>query len=191
MALESVRLVNPGPGAFKSRFEGRWYEIREGGDMICDERMMWQWMGRPFARDKNDGGPEDRFRTEEFLRLKALYGLDYAEHEDRSGGKIIKSAEERWEEGKPRIEAYRLDGERIVTVLDDPDGDTMTAVDNVAKHEATNADARIDELRAEIQQLQKLMAEGRMDLQPVGSLDDVPDDGPPPVPVGPRRGKER
>ncbi len=184
MALESVRLVNPGPNAFRNRFEGRWYEIPVGTEVVLDERMMWQWLGRPYLVDK----PDDKARTEEYLRLRALYGSDYPEIRD---GQVVKNAEQRWDELKPSLEAFKLDGTRLITVVDDPEGAQITPAEQATKAEQANIDSTIAEMREQIAALQRLQGEGRVDIPDTLTLDDIPGDDPQTVPVGPRRGKER
>ncbi len=188
MALESVRLVNPGPRAFKSRFEGQWYEIPANSEIIVDERMMWHWLGRPFLTDGAD--PDERDRTEEYARLRALYGSDYPETDH--DGRILKSADQRWEDDlKPCLEAWKLTGERVVTVVDDPEGKKVTPAQAATKMEKETLEASISEMREQIAMMQRMMGEGRIDLPETLTLDDIPSDEPQAVPVGPRRGKER
>lgn len=124
VSLDIVTLRNPDDApTFHMKYgPTKFLHIEPGQSVTVPEEVAWHFLGRWWT-DNSD--PRERARTNEYRRLRQLYGA----YDD----------EVLWEEGypsghpsephatyprgmKPRIEAYTMLGERITTVIDDPDG---------------------------------------------------------------------
>jgi hypothetical protein len=103
MALNLIRIYNVGTEPFVGKYVNEKTVILPGESEIVEFEAMARWLGNPALVDVND---RQRDRTDEFTRLRAMYGV--YEH-DRE-----------WDERRPKLEAYKLDGTRVVTVADDP-----------------------------------------------------------------------
>jgi hypothetical protein len=180
MAGEVVRLHNVGSQDFRGKYDGVRYVIQAGGQAIVPVEAMQHWLGRPHAIDRGRW----RERTDEFNRLKQLYGSAFVDPE--VDGPIDEEA--KWARNKPFLEAYDLDGTRIITVVDDPKGEHLNPAD------VTQAEQRVvlDQMEALKRQLSQLQSEyAAQQAGQMTDLDDVPIDEPKTVPVGAKRGREQ
>lgn len=122
IALDIVIIKNPEDApTFHMKYGPTTYlHLEPGQSVTVQEEVAWHYLGR-WWMDNRD--PRTRDRVQEYRRLRILYGA----YED----------DVLWEQGyptgdpehgvvrvpaKPRIEAYTPAGERITTVVDDPDG---------------------------------------------------------------------
>ena len=139
-----VRIVNRNPEEpFIGKYDGDYIAIPAGGEKIVPWDVMVVWMGDP-ALD-NDGRHNERRET--YLRLASLY------HARELTGVN--------EDAFPLLEAYTEDGERIITILDDPDGET------ILPDSTDNTD--IGRLQRQIERLEQRLAER------LSGLTDTPD----------------
>lgn len=142
----TVRVVNTGDKLLPMEWNSRKYHLKPGGINYVPYDCMKYWCGDPRAFDVPNGRPHERFRTNEWARLRILYGI----YENTSDVQLMTS-------NLPSIEVYTPSGLRIPTVLDDPEGLTMDEFANQVS-ELDSAKSEIELLRNE---LAKAMA--RMD----------------------------
>lgn len=168
--MELVRITNDDDVPFIGMFNGQRYIIKPRSETVVPFEAMCLWMGNPNSRDLD---AKRRDRTSEYRRLRVKYGV--YEHNDR-------------EDQLPRLSAFNMEGEKIVTVLDDPEGKNITT---------TAATVQDDEsLREEVVRLRGLVErlvgerEPRPDFIGDESMageeldDEVTEDTPVRVPVG-------
>lgn len=109
MAGEVVRIRNVGKEDFVDMYGNQPYRIRAGSESIVPFDAMALWLGHPAA---NNVDPRNRVRVSEYARLRTRYGA--------------YDNPDLWEQNKPKLECFTIDtGEPIITVVDDPDGDTL------------------------------------------------------------------
>jgi hypothetical protein len=181
MAGEVVRLKNKGKTQFVGKYAQTRYAVEPGGELIVPREAMWHWFGRPFLVDTG----KHKDRTTEWKRLQTLYGL----FDDEAG-----SYDEKFKQNVPQVEVYDLDGERIITVIDDPTGANISPADQT-RQEKELLDEQIAKMRQELNALQAAQAQVQLEgYEPTS--DAVEEDTPKKVPVGAstaagRRGRER
>lgn len=138
-----VRLTNVGDKEFQGKYDGRTTTLEPGKTTMVTFAAMALWLGNPYSHNRN---PRNRQRLSELNRLRAKYGA--------------YDNPELWEQNKPLIEVYDAEGNRIITVVDDPDGTFLppdeedrnaTAVDTLQKRIA-QLDAEMDALRTALNQ---------------------------------------
>lgn len=115
---DMMRVVNVGDKDFTDSWDGNKFSIPAGSEKFIPFDAIEVWLGHPDAMDTSEN---NRVRLAEYTRLRVRYGA--YEFDDR------------WEENKPHLEVYTLDGERITTVIDDPEGEginpnTQTQLEN-------------------------------------------------------------
>lgn len=106
-----VRIHNVGPKPFRQKYDGAKYELMPGNDTFIPWDAMCLWFGHPEAIDI-PGDKRRRYRSDEVARLRVKYGV-YEHHN-------------KWDQATPNIEVFTIAGDRIVTVLDDPEGKQIT-----------------------------------------------------------------
>ena len=137
MALELARVLNKHSKPFKAKYDNQTYLIKPNSETIVPLDAVCLWMGNPSSVDYDE---KRRDRSDEYRRLRAKYGV--YEHDDRM------------EENLPRLEAYTLDGERIWTVLEDPEGEHAGSVtpprtdDDAVAAQILSMQQQIDALQA-------------------------------------------
>lgn len=155
---DHVRVRNLSKVDFSSAYDSRPYTIPAGGDAIIPREAAAKDFG---DWDKRNG--RKNLRTKEYERLRGLYGaLDG-----------MPEADKRWEKNRPNVEIYETDGTRIVGVLDDPQGASLSAVGG----EDIESQGSIDALRRQLARLEAKL-EGRVEDEDV----EVPEDTPEPRP---------
>lgn len=106
------RLKNVGTKEWKGTYNSQTYRAAPGGETIVPFIGVCNWFGHPDAVD--GATPKEKYRTEEYLRLRTYYGVY-----DGIDGFTM---EELWEQNVPKVEIHDLDGTRIITVVDNPEG---------------------------------------------------------------------
>ncbi len=155
------------------------YRIPAGGQSIVPREAVWLWLGRPWLVDLPDKGHLDR--KDELARLHTLYG---AHCKDENTGMV---EDELWELNKPRLAVFDMVGGSIRTVIDDPKGIYVTPVVETQSEKDLLSET-VEKLRRELAAMQgRLNGLERGEAQPD---EEVPEDAPRAVPVGPRRGRE-
>lgn len=161
-----VRLKNVGKEKWFGRYNNQPYTIFPGGEGIAPFIAICNWFGHPDAVDTD---PRNRHRFNELERLRVKYGV----YDDDT----------KWDANTPKIEVFTLDGERVLTVLDDPEGNHL--------HPSTTTMAEKTILEEQLDAMQKQMRvmQAQLDVQnradeaeaqagPVGE-DDAPVTSPP------------
>lgn len=112
-----VRVKNVGTERFTDMFNSQPTMIEPGGETLVSMEAVSLWLGEPETRDIDS---RRKFRTDEFERLLTRYGVYQNEH--------------MWDQVRPQLEVFTLDGDRIATVADDPRG---TGLDIVVSNDST------------------------------------------------------
>lgn len=128
-----IRLRNIGDTEFRQQYGGKLYRIPPGSEAIIAFEAMCLWMGHPDAVDID---AKRRYRSDELRRLYVKWGV-YENHH---------LAEQLF----PKLRAFDIDGEPIITVIDDPEG----------RHLTPDVQSRLerDDLREQMAAMQKQMA---------------------------------
>lgn len=137
--MDIVRLVNKGSEDFTARYDNQLYTCKAGGETLVPWAAACLWLGDPTLRDIDD---RFRHRTDEFHRLCARMGI----YEDVA----------RWDEVKPQIDVFPVDGgDRIEMLADDPYGKNLkTNIDDAGSAPAAlRQQAEIDELRRQVAEM--------------------------------------
>lgn len=177
IAGEVVRVHNEADKEFRGSYDGQRYVIPAGGAVIVPTEACWHWCGRQWLIDEP---PLKLERTREMERLRLYYGAHFNDPD--------KTVEEKWEQNKPKLSVTTMDGERFVTMLDDPLGKEVSpASQTVAERNLLSE--QVDKLRRELAAMQgRLNSVERGEDQPD---EEVPEDSATSIPTGPRRGRER
>jgi hypothetical protein len=143
---EVFRIRNMADTEFKGMYNGNVYKALAGSETIVPVEAAILWFGNPHARDI-DARRLDR--TAEFKRLRVKYGA-YDNLDDPNGVTPM------WESVKPQVEVYTLDGDRVITVVDDPFGE-MTATVEVTRSERTEQQGQVEALTAQLADMQAML----------------------------------
>jgi hypothetical protein len=109
-----VKIKNVGTEVWDDNQKGNPYTIQPGSEFVVPWGTMCVWLGDPEARDAG----KNPVRQEEVTRITLRYGC-------QSG--LAGDNRANWEDAIPKLEAYTLDGERLITVCDDPVGTAQPA----------------------------------------------------------------
>lgn len=153
--MKIVRVRNMGSTPFKFKFDNEPYVVAPSSESLVPYGAMVLVAGNPDARNLNS---RQRNRLLEFTRLRTKYGA----YEDDG----------KWEKNRPAIEFYTMDGDRIWTVLDDPDGERVNP--NLAD-EQSNATltAQLSSLQAQMSQVLGMIKSGELVLADKGGAGTV------------------
>ena len=140
MAIQQiVRMTNVGDDLFRHEFELDWYVILPGETVLMPRAALNCWFGDP---DLSNAG-KDQLRKREISRVRRRYGA-YADDAE-------------WERLRPRIECFdATTDERILTVMDDPNGDGQKDHD-VRGGAPETLIARVESLTRELDALRATM----------------------------------
>jgi hypothetical protein len=117
----------------RQRYLRHWWTIPPGGEVVMPWDVFVCFFGDPKARNLS---PQRMDRRDAYNRIRFKYGaLD---------------DNELWEQNRPRVECYRINGEQITPLCDDPDG--------VDVHEATMSVSGMEAMQAQIASLQQQLA---------------------------------
>lgn len=147
---DMVRARNVGDKPFVGDFASVRYVLQPGKDVFVPFDAAALWFGHP---DVFDVGPRQMARTEMYKRLRLKYGA----YDDTDADGNRTSSDEKWEQNRPRVEVYTLDGQRLNTVIDDPSGTAANPVDpDLAEQRGILA--RLQAVEAESQMLRAALA---------------------------------
>lgn len=141
MAGEVVKVLNKGESDFRDGWDGQQYTIKPGQDAFVPYDAILNWLGNPAAIDYSES---QRDRLSEYTRLRVRYGAY-----ENDGA---------WEDNKPSLEVFTLDGKRITTVVDDPEGLDITPEIQTKRENMLLAD-RLALLEEELKQVRSQQAE--------------------------------
>lgn len=153
-----VRIRNAGTTDFNGQYANVPYSILAGQEVIVPFLAMCLWLGHPDAVDIDS---KRKYRLEEFQRLQARYGT----YDDL----------EAWYAGKPELEAYSIDGKRLVTVVDDHEGSHLKVETSTVQEKATMQAAMVamQEQMAVMQRKMEEMARGESALDASDLVTDI------------------
>lgn len=103
-----VRVKNVGTERFSDMFNSQPTMIEPGGETLVSMEAVALWLGDPDARNID---ARRKYRSDEFERLLTRYGVYQQEH--------------LWDQLRPQLEVYTLEGARVATVAEDPRGDGL------------------------------------------------------------------
>lgn len=176
---DTVRIRNIGNREWADKWNNQRYRCQPNGEALVPFAGVCLWFGHPSAVDiPND--PKQRYRTEEFQRLCVKYGV-YDHHDEFIPGQVFQDERGKDKNPLPQIEAFDLEGNKLVTVLEDPEG---TSLAPFSLEEQQNLDLRtqIAHLQRQMQTLlQQASGEDRAAMAIKGSPN-VTDDLAPPLP---------
>lgn len=158
-----VRVKNTGNETWTDKFNNQRFVADPGREVIVPFAALCLWLGNPDARDKPSGQAQ---RRHEYNRLLIRYG----------GSENVAHAK------FPTLEAFDFDGNKIITVLDDPDGKGVHEASSTLE-EKELLQAKIDEMSRQMTQMQQRMDDHNYD-EPLS--EDVQEDNPSKVPTGSR-----
>lgn len=180
-----IRLVNEGDSTFSDMYGGQVFTIPAGEQMFVDFDAMCLWLGHPEA---NDFDPRNRVRVAEFHRLRSRYGVD-ARTVEMTLLKQPVDSEELFQQLRPKLVAYDASSNtQIMTVADDPSGDSLSAVSPEISGNQDLILARMAQMEQEMVNLRAQLATNQRteqalnDAQPIEG--DNPDLRPDQLPVG-------
>lgn len=143
--LELVRCHNLGSTELRLAYNSRLFKVPAGGQMFIPAEAAVIHFG-----DWTQRG--DR-RMEEYRRIRGHHGCVPGEsYEDTPGADRIPS-DVLWEQRRPQVELYTVTDEKIVTVMDDPTGETLGAVgapDDDKERILAALQAQLNRLEAEL-----------------------------------------
>lgn len=152
-----VRIQNHGDRVFLGEYANQKYHLQPGQEMVAPYMAMCLWMGHPEAFDV----PNDRersYRTDEFARLTTRYGIyddAWQVYDDDAGPYAGQTV---WQAHIPKIKALHItDGTPLVTVLDDPSGESMSeGAQQIRQQQSTQS--MMAAMAQQIEQLQTQLA---------------------------------
>lgn len=159
-----VRIKNVGETRWTDRYSNQIFACDPGRDIIVPFGALCLWLGNPDAKNVPNG---QQHRRAEFNRLVIRYGG--ADNPDL------------WEENKPKIEAYDFDNERIVTVVDDPEGKGIHAASTTVEEQEI-LQSQVNKLTRELAAMRSRMEAGNGEI----ADEDIREDVPSRVPTGSR-----
>lgn len=156
-----VRLRNAGTDPFNGKYSNQPYRIMPGGEAIAPFIAVCLWFGHPDAIDE---GPRDRHRFNERERLRIKYGV----YDDDT----------KWEPNTPKVEVYTLEGDRILTVLDDPEGVHLSPATTTMAEQSVMED-QLQQLQRQVHAMQAALEIKARETQAEASGDIITDDAAP------------
>lgn len=144
--MKIVRLVNNGDTPFVSKYDGERFTIQPHSETLVPYGAMVLWCGDPTTRNLDE---RRRFRVKENARLHVKYGA----YDD----------ETKYALNAPKLDAFTLDGERIPTVLIDPDG-LLADIDLSDTTEENAVRRELQDLRGQMSRIEEMLASGQLQL---------------------------
>lgn len=138
--MELLRVKNVGDETFTDSCNSVPYYLEPGDEQVVPYDAVVLWCGHP---DADNSDPRNRVRVVEWGRLRVRYGV----YEDADFARHI-----------PHLEVSTLNGDRIHTVLDDPDGDNLTPA-GTTRAQAITTEDQLSQLQAQVDALRQLLSE--------------------------------
>lgn len=165
-----VRCVNKGSDNMIFTWGGKDYLVRGNSEAFVPFQAMATRFGHPQSGVAVNGHLPSR--DYELRRLEGQFGV--SSFLSRSTGKTVL---ELMQERMPPVEFYQLDGTRIVTVMDDPEGSiNLESMDAGTPNDPATLQAMLFQMREKqkyLEQALEAQAHGGM-----ASADSVPEDEP-------------
>lgn len=176
----SVLLRNEGTTDFTDSYDGHRFIIPAGGELNVPFDAMCLWLGHP---DANNFDPRNRVRVEEYARLRLKYGVDARALESSWAGQGSLDPDELFHSMKPALKAYDYDGSPIITVCDDPDGNTLTPTVDADSDLQSQILARMQNMERELTNLRAQHAQQLRTQQALNDAIPIAEDAAPPSPT--------
>lgn len=185
MALDIVKVRNLGETDHVSAYNGERFVIRAGGELTIEREAAVKDFGNWEARNFSQTDARLRHREREFRRVRGLYGV----HEGAKipvrgpdGGPVLNKdgipeetlADTVYRERLPKVEIYLMDGTKVTSVIEDPEGKDLP-LDDAPAGDQVNA---IASLQAQIKQMEGALS-SLLDKQ---TQIEIPTDSPQPKP---------
>lgn len=145
--MNIIKFVNVGDTPVKLKHAGLGpVVLQPGADAILPIEYATLNVGHPNARDEG----KNRWREQAFNHLRTRWGF--------YPGLMPESD---WDEMKPKIELYTLDGQRLYSVIDDPEGVKGTPAELAGEVPVGEAflQAQVATMQQQIEQLTALIAQ--------------------------------
>lgn len=127
-----VTLMNTGETDIRRKYDGEYLTVPALGQLIVPWGVMVAWMGDPELTDQ----PSDPVRTTTYRKLCSFHNA--RTHLGNQPDLL------------PKLEAYTPDGDRIITILDDPEGTNITP-DSSEPTDIGALQRQIDHLRGQLE----------------------------------------
>lgn len=176
---DSVRIVNVGDQQWSDMFGGVQYRINPGGEAFVPFPAVCLWFGHPDAVDID---PRNRHRTDEVARLRTKYGVYEHTVVPESRPDLGEIGTDAWENVRPRIDVYALTGEKLVMVMDDPDGTNVTPA-QLTIAEQQSSGQMLATMQAQMAEMQREIARLRSQEDALADGGAVGEDTDPTAPV--------
>lgn len=186
-ATDIVRVVNKGTEDHVGTFDGKPYRIPAGGEALLDKEAAIKDFGNWDARNLGSE-PRLRKREHEVQRLRGLRGVvagskipvmvgGKGKYKDDGYPEEVL-ADQVWRERMPNVEIYLMDGTKVTTVLEDPEGTTLPLEDAPQEDLARTINA----MKAEMEKMQRAFESTLEKQAQVEVPVDLPENAPRPKP---------
>lgn len=186
MPVDIVRVRNLGDTSIEGSYGGVGYLIRPNETAMLETECAKKDFGDWDARNASKTEEKYRFRYREYLRVRGLYGvtpgaripvMNNGQPEFGENG-VPKEilADQVWKERVPKVEIELMDGSKVTTILEDPEGDSLPAGDIGSQ----DTDLVIAQMRADIEKLTSALEQVKS--EPVDIPVDSPETAPRPAP---------
>lgn len=138
--MDIVRLVNTAPTPFIAKWDNQTWTIKSGSESLVPRDAANLWFGDGSLVDAGNR----RDRSIAYDRLRSRYGA--------------YERDEVWETNKPCVELYDLDGERIHTIIDDPDGDLYGPV-MTQQNINTDLESQLSDMQRQMAAIERALAD--------------------------------
>lgn len=157
-----VQVTNLDTSEWTGMYNSQKYKMAPGGKCIAPFIAVCHWFGHPNAVDID---ARNRYRTDEYARLRVVYGV----YDD----------EDKFQSMIPHVEVHDLEGNKIITVLDDPRGDNLTPESSTVA-EKQQLEIQMEAMRRQMMAMQAQMnqhntALGLEDPGDLATTDDAPE----------------
>ena len=187
MPVDIVRVHNLGDTTLDGAYGGVGYMIRPGESAMLETEAAKKDFGDWDARNASKTEEKYRFRYREYLRVRGLYGVTPGARipeRDKNGRPVLNEhgipkevlADVVWQDRIPKVAIELMDGTKVVTVLDDPEGTDLPA----GEGEGMETDLVIAQMRADIEKLTSALE--KVQATPVDIPVDLPETAPRPTP---------
>lgn len=153
-----VILRNESSDNFRMRYLTVEYVIAAYDELVVPWEVMVSFMGSPEVQNL---GPRRMDRRNVYEKLRVKYGAYYDD--------------ELWEQNKPKLSAWRVTGDRLTTVIDDPDGLAITP-SQVSQQEAAATATQIAILQQQLEATTRLVTQLTGQANSTGMTPPVPSD---------------
>lgn len=162
---EIVRVRNLSDRELNLAYDGRPTKVKPGGEAYVEREVAVIHLGDWTARGEK--------RREEYKRIRGKHGcLPGATVELEVGNPDSRvNADEIWEDRKPVVEIYDSVGEQLTTVLDDPEGETLS----MEGSDEPSKERQIEAMRQQLARLEQDLAAQQRPETTAEPPEDTPD----------------